>query len=121
MQPMRGLFLAGAVALIATAAAAHHGWRWTDGGQFELTGVVTHADLGNPHGVLTIEAGDELWAVEVGQPWRNARAGLTDAMLTPGTEMTVLGERSADPQQLRMKAEAVVIAGKTYPLYPERL
>ncbi|MBM9594992.1 DUF6152 family protein [Roseitranquillus sediminis] len=121
MTLLRRTFIAAAVALIATHAAAHHGWRWTDGGQFELTGVVTHAQLGNPHGVLTIEANGEIWAVEVGQPWRNERAGLTDNMLSVGTEMTVIGERHADPNELRMKAEAVVIDGETYPLYPERL
>ena len=121
MQPTRRMALCVVAALAAAPALAHHGWRWTDGGQFELTGVVTHADLGNPHGVLTIEAEDEIWAVEVGQPWRNDRAGLTDDLLSVGTEMTVIGERSADPEELRMKAEAVVIAGETYPLYPERL
>ena len=121
MQPTRRIILAGLAVLASAPALAHHGWRWTDGGQFELTGVVTHADLGNPHGVLTIEADGELWAVEVGQPWRNERAGLTDDLLSVGTEMTVLGERSADMNRLRMKAEAVVIDGETYPLYPERL
>ena len=121
MRPTRRIILTGLAAFAATPALAHHGWRWTDGGKFELTGIVTHADLGNPHGVLTIETDDELWAVEVGQPWRNDRAGLTDDLLSVGTEMTVIGERSANPEQLRMKAEAIVIAGETYPLYPERL
>lgn len=121
MQPTRRTILTGLAALAAGPTLAHHGWRWTDGGKFELTGVVTHAQLGNPHGVLTIEAEDELWAVEVGQPWRNERAGLTDDLLSVGMEMTVIGERHADPAELRMKAEAIVIAGETYPLYPERL
>ena len=121
MHLMRRTILAGLAAVMALPALAHHGWRWTDGGKFELTGVVTHVDLGNPHGVLTIEAEDELWAVEVGQPWRNDRAGLTNEMLSVGTEMTIIGERHADPNELRMKAEAVVVAGETYPLYPERL
>ncbi|KAA9008982.1 DUF6152 family protein [Histidinibacterium aquaticum] len=118
---IRTLVAATLALFVALPAAAHHGWRWTDGGKFELTGVVTHADLGNPHGVLTIEAEDELWAVQVGQPWRNDRAGLTDGMMAPGTEMTILGERSSDPGELLMKAEAVTIDGQTYELYPERL
>lgn len=107
--------------LAAAPALAHHGWGWTDSGEFELTGVVTHADLGNPHGILTVEVDGELWIAEVGQPWRNARAGLTDEMLSPGTELTLIGERSADPSELVMKAEAVRIGGQTYELYPERL
>jgi hypothetical protein len=118
---VRRTILTGALALVATAAAAHHGWRWTDGGQFELTGLVTEARLGNPHGLLTIDAEGEVWTAEVGQPWRNARAGLTDAMLAPGAELTILGERSADEAEKRIKAEAVVIAGQTYVLYPDRV
>lgn len=115
----------GALALLAAAlalpVAAHHGWRWTDGGRFELTGIVTEARLGNPHGILTVDAEGEVWTVEVGQPWRNERAGLTDDMLAPGVELTVIGERSADPDDLTVKAEAVIIDGQTYALYPERL
>jgi len=109
------------IAATAVPAFAHHGWRWTDSGDFELTGLITDADLGNPHGVLTIDADGEVWTAEVGQPWRNERAGLTDAMMSPGTEVTILGERSADPDQLVVKAEAVTIAGETYLLYPDRM
>ena len=41
---------------------------------FELTGVIKSAKLGNPHGILKVNAKkdgkDEEWTVEVGQPWR---------------------------------------------------
>ena len=36
--------------LFARPAIAHHGWRWTDDGRFELRGLITEARLGNPHG-----------------------------------------------------------------------
>ena len=108
-------------ALAATPALAHHGWRWTASGKFELTGAVTQARLGNPHGVLEVSANGETWEVEVGQPWRNERAGLTDAMLAPGAEITVLGRRAADAADRRVKAEAVTIAGTQYVLYPDRM
>ena len=104
----------------AAPALAHHGWGWTDSGEFSLTGVVTEAELGNPHGVLTVEAEGEAWTVEVGQPWRNAQAGLTDEMLAPGAELTAEGHRSSDPAQLLMKAERLVIDGQTYDLYHDR-
>ncbi|NSX54140.1 DUF6152 family protein [Parasulfitobacter algicola] len=109
------------LAVVALPALAHHGWRWTDSGDFELTGVIADARLGNPHGIVTITANGETWTAEVGQPWRNERAGLTDAMFATGTELTILGERSADPAQLVVKAEAIIIAGETYLLYPERM
>jgi hypothetical protein len=121
MNTTRRSFLAAAIALAAAPALAHHGWRWTDQGEFELTGVITAVRLGNPHGLLTIDADGEVWTAEVGQPWRNEQAGLTDAMLAPGTEVTIRGERHADPAQLVMKAEVVVIGGQTYVLYPDRV
>lgn len=117
----RQTLLAGLAAFAALPAFAHHGWRWTDGGQFELTGIVTEARLGNPHGVLTINADGEIWVAEIGQPWRNARAGLNDAMLAPGATLTLLGQRSANPAERRMKAEVVVIAGTRHVLYPDRI
>lgn len=107
--------------LFARPAMAHHGWRWTDDGRFELIGLITEARLGNPHGVLTIDAEGEIWKAEVGQPWRNERVGLTDDMLAPGTEIKIIGKRAADPDELLVKAEAVEIAGETYELYPGRL
>ena len=88
----------------ATSALAHHGWRWTDDGEFELTGIVETARLGNPHGVLTMDAEGEKWTVEVGQPWRNERSGLTDEMMAPGAELIITGKRAADPAEKKMKA-----------------
>jgi hypothetical protein len=45
----------------ATPALAHHGWRWTEDGNFELTGIIKSARLGMPHGVLEVDAdGDDL-------------------------------------------------------------
>ncbi len=119
MQIARTAFLA-AVLLAAVPALAHHGWRWTTGGNIELTGVIEEARLGNPHGVLKVRAEDELWTVEVGQPWRNERAGLKDADLAPGVEATFIGEPSADASARLMKAECIRIGGKMHELYPER-
>jgi hypothetical protein len=117
----RRSFLAAALGLLAAPAFAHHGWRWTESGDFELTGLITEARLGNPHGLLTIDADGEIWTAEVGQPWRNERAGLTDAMMAPGTEVRIIGKRHADPAQLVVKAEVVVIDGTEYVLYPDRV
>src|SRR6056297_66522 len=121
MHRTRRAFIALTAGFLAAPAMAHHGWRWTDSGEFELTGIITEADLGNPHGVLTIDAEGEIWTAEVGQPWRNERAGLTDDMMAPGTEITIQGERSADPDERLVKAEAVVIDGTRYILYEGRV
>ncbi len=120
-MPRRREVVAGlCLAAVAGRAAAHHGWAWAEDEEFSLTGVIRGARLGNPHGELEVEAADGLWVAEIGQPWRNERAGLTEALLAPGTEATLEGHRSRDPDARVMKAERVIIAGKLYDLYPDR-
>jgi hypothetical protein len=119
----RALAVGVAFALAAAAplpAIAHHGWAWAEDGNSVLSGVVTSVKLGNPHGEVTIDVGGARWLVEVGQPWRNQRAGLKDEMLTKGVKLTVTGHRHADPNRRVFKAERVSIDGKTYDLYPDR-
>lgn len=105
---------------IVSPAVAHHGWSWTTGGNIELTGIIRDAKLGNPHGVLKVDAEGEIWTVEVGQPWRNERAGLNDGDLAVGVELTIVGEPSADVSRKLLKAELIIIDGQEYPLYPGR-
>lgn len=110
----------GLATLGGPAALGHHGWRWTEDGNFELVGLIKTVQLGNPHGVLTVDAEGEIWTVEVGQPWRNERAGLKDEMFAVGTEVTISGARSEDPENKLVKAERVTIDGQLYNLYPNR-
>lgn len=106
--------------MAAGASLAHHGWSWTTGGNIDLTGVIKSAKLGNPHGVVTVDADGETWTVEVGQPWRNARAGLKDSDFAVGNEMRFVGEPSSDPKQKVLKAERIFIGKQEYKLYPDR-
>ena len=101
-------------------AVAHHGWNWTTGGNIDLIGIIKKVSLGNPHGVVYVEAEGELWTVEVGQPWRNERAGLKPTDFAIGVEMRAIGEPSLDPDEKRMKAERLFIGGRKYELYPDR-
>ncbi len=105
---------------IAQSTLAHHGWGWATDEEFEITGTITGARLGNPHGTVNIDVKGAAWVVEVGQPWRNKRAGLTDDLLRPGRVITVHGHRSAKEGERLVKAERVVIDGKSYDLYPDR-
>ena len=100
--------------------AAHHGWGWATEEEFQLTGEITAVRLGNPHGELTLDVKGDKWIVEVGQPWRNQKAGLTQKLLSKGQIITARGHRSATKGQRLMKAERVVINGKSYNLYPDR-
>ena len=123
---LRRLLMAGILAAIlfpwlaAGPAAAHHGWRWAEDDNFEITSVIREAKLGNPHGLLHLDVKGQRWTAEVGQPWRNERAGLSNARLAPGTEVTIRGHRAKDPKELLIKAERVIIGGKVHDLYPER-
>lgn len=104
----------------AGVAPAHHGWTWTTGGNIELFGVIKSARLGNPHGVLKVDAEGEVWTVEVGQPWRNERAGLKGGDLAPGVEVRIIGEPSSDIGDKLMKAERIYLGKREYNLYPDR-
>lgn len=118
---LRNLALGAVLSVIVVSqAAAHHGWRWAEDGEFVIRGYIVSAKLGNPHGLVTLDVNGEEWTIEVGQPWRNDRAGLTNDMFTKGADMTARGHRSKDAKDRRVKAERLAFDGKTYDLYPDR-
>jgi hypothetical protein len=112
--------LATAAMAASVPALAHHGWEWAEEANSEITGQIVAAKLGNPHGELTLDVNGVKWVVEVGQPWRNAQAGLKDEMLVKGVTLTVSGHRHTDPNKKVFKAERVGIDGKKFDLYPDR-
>ncbi|MDE0057568.1 MAG: DUF6152 family protein [Defluviicoccus sp.] len=104
----------------AAGALAHHGWSWTTGGNIDLTGMIKTVRLGNPHGILKVDVEGEEWTAEVGQPWRNRRAGLKKGDLAEGVEIRVIGEPAADMSEKRVKVERLFLGKREYVLYPER-
>lgn len=117
-----GVALLGAISttFLSNPLRAHHGWGWATDEEFALTGRIKAVQLGNPHGELTLDVKGEDWVVEIGQPWRNERAGLTESLLAIGATVTAHGHRSANKAERLMKAERIVIAGKDHNLYPDR-
>ena len=121
MHHLLRLVASAAIAIAASMPAfAHHGWAWAEDGNSELAGVIVAAKLGNPHGELTLDVSGVKWVVEIGQPFRNERAGLKDEMLVKGVKLTVAGHRHVDPKKKVFKAERVFIDGKKFDLYPDR-
>ena len=119
---MKKLLLVSLLGLVVPggAALAHHGWAWTTGGNIELTGVIKSTRLGNPHGILEVDVEGETWTVEVGQPWRNERAGLEDGDLVEGVEIRAIGEPASDTSERRLKVERLFLGDREYVLYPGR-
>lgn len=117
----RVLLAATAAALMTTSALAHHGWSWTVEEQSELTGTIQEIFIGNPHAVLSIEAEDGLWTVELAPPSRTRAAGFDENAGKAGDQVTAIGNRSKDANEKRMKAVRILVNGKTYDVYPDRV
>jgi hypothetical protein len=117
----RALFGAVTAVALASVAYAHHGWSWTVEEQSELTGTIQEIFLGNPHAVLNVEAEDGLWTVELAPPSRTRAAGFDENAAAVGDEVTAIGNRSSDPDEKRMKAVRIIVNGKTYDVYPDRV
>jgi len=117
----RTLLAAALGAAGVTTAFAHHGWSWTVEEQSELTGTIEDIYIGNPHAVLMVAAEDGSWTVELSPPARTRAAGFDENAAKVGDEVTAIGNRSADPNEKRMKAVQIVVNGKTYDIYPDRI
>jgi hypothetical protein len=61
-----------------------------------------------------------MWVIEVGQPWRNERAGLNHGDLSEGVKIRVIGEPAADSSDRRLKVERLFLGDREYILYPDR-
>lgn len=117
-------WVGGAVAavLFASAAAAHHGWNWASDAQIELPGTVRDVYVGPPHPRLEIETADDgVWTVELGNPRQTAAAGFDESTLEAGDQVVVLGHRSLDESEKRLKAVRLTLDGRNYDFYPDRI
>lgn len=110
-----------AMLAVPAAALAHHGWTWTEDAFFELEGRITAMSFGNPHPTLDVDAAGSVWNVELATPSATRRAGFTEDSASVGDEVRVIGHRSRDENEMRMKAVRLVIDGQTYDVYPSRV
>lgn len=117
----KGVLSAAAGLVLALPALAHHGWSWTQDGFFELTGTITDIYYGNPHPTLDVDAEGEIWRVDLAPPRASANAGFREDTAKVGDEVTAIGNRSRDESERRMKAVRIILGGKTYDVYPDRV
>lgn len=119
----RALSLSGlaAATLFAGAAVAHHGWSWAEADQINLTGKLTAISFAPPHPTLELDTADGAWRIELGNPALTQRSGFVEGVVAVGDEITVRGNRSLDPNEKRLKAVRVIVEGKNYDIYPNRI
>jgi hypothetical protein len=111
-----------AMALFTMQAFAHHGWAWAEEEQSELKGTITEISMAPPHPALRVKAEDgRLWQVDLGNPNQTQRSGFTGDTAKAGDDITVLGNRSKEPNKAHIKAVRITVGGKQYDMYPERI
>lgn len=114
--------LVAASLLFTYGAFAHHGWEWAEEKQTDLTGTIREIYIGPPHPTLKVETvSDGVWTIELSNPAQTVRAGFVEGVTKVGDKVEVLGNRSAKSGTKVMKAVRLIIADKTYLLYPERI
>jgi hypothetical protein len=118
---LKTVLIAGAVALAATPAFAHHGWSGQDDKISELTGtVVQGVSLAGPHGAMKIKVKNEVWDITLAPPYRTSQAGLKEGVIPVGATVTVRGNRSTEPGHREMKTIYVREGAREFHVYPER-
>jgi len=121
MKGLHTIFTAIVLSLVASIAAAHHGWNGNGEEQFELTGIVeAPVSLSGPHATMKIRVGEQLWDITLAPPARTERAGLQEATIPVGAKVTISGHRNSDPKRFEVKTERVTYNGKLYNVYPDR-
>ncbi|MCL6706334.1 DUF6152 family protein [Pseudomonas sp. R2.Fl] len=121
MRQVLALSAAAGVIAMAGSALAHHGWSWAEADQIELTGTIRSLSFAPPHPTLQLATADGEWRIELGNPNQTQRSGFVEGVAKAGDEVTVLGNRSLDPEEKRLKAVRVTLADKNYDIYPTRI
>jgi hypothetical protein len=115
--------LAGAAVagMLAGTAIAHHGFSWAETDQIDLKGTIVAISFAPPHPAMDVRAQDGVWRVELSNPNQTQRSGFVEGQAKIGDEITATGHRSQDPDEKRMKAVRIVVGGKTFDIYPDRI
>lgn len=114
--------LAATSVTLAMPASAHHGWSWAEAEEVAMEATITAISLNPPHPELTVtDAEGNEWVIELGNPGRTTRAGFVDGVAKAGDTVTILGNRSLDPDERLMKAVRITLGGVNYDFYPERI
>ena len=116
-----GRIVACAVALgLPAAAAAHHGWAWTQDEESRLSGTIQSISFGNPHMHLQLRNAQGTWEVDLSPPIVAQGSGFGPGAAKAGDQVSITGHRARDAGLLAFKGETITVNGKTYDVYPQR-
>ena len=119
MKLARPILAAAALALPA-AAAAHHGWGWTQDEESRLSGTIESISFGNPHMHVKLRNDAGVWAVDLSPPIVAQGSGFGPGAARAGDRVVITGHRARDAGTLAFKGETITVGGKTYDVYPQR-
>jgi hypothetical protein len=105
---------------LPTAAAAHHGWAWTENEESRLSGEIVAISFGNPHMHLQVRTDAGLWEVDLSPPIIAQRSGFGPAAATSADRVVLTAHRARDRDLRAFKGETITVNGKTYDVYPDR-
>lgn len=111
----------GLVMLTVAPAMAHHGWAGNTE-DIRITGTVERTvSLAGPHATMQVkDAEGRVWDITLAPPARTDRAGLAEASIPVGDQVTILGQRNSDRDRLEVKTQRVEWDGRTFEVYPDR-
>ena len=116
---VRSLTIAAALAL-PVAAAAHHGWAWTQDEESRLSGTIVTISFGNPHMHLQLRNPAGTWEVDLSPPIQARASGFGPDAAKAGDRAVITGHRARDASLLAFKGETITVGGRTFDVYPQR-
>ena len=116
----RRLLAAAAALGLPAAAAAHHGWGWTQAEESRLSGTIESISFGNPHMHLKVRNAAGTWGVDLSPPIVAQGSGFGPGAAKAGDRVVITGHRARDAGTLGFKGETITVNGKTYDVYPQR-
>lgn len=112
-MPRTLVFSALALAVVTSAAAAHHGWGSYDAkNPVTVAGKVLTSKYENPHVLVTVQAAEKVWTVTLAPTSRMVNRGALAEIVAVGKDITAFGYPSTVEKD-EMRAERITIDGKT--------